>query len=157
VNNKINQLADNAKPAGRDLGRKRNCFVTGVRYLQPEQSNKNVAKRHSNGQSADQAEAAMNRVLEAEREAELAVAECEKQAREILSEARNRANRIANRTNERITLLTMRCSQQVAGEISRQERAEKAARKKPGSELDETGLSECIEAVSAALTGRAQP
>lgn len=98
----------------------------------------------------------MNRVLQAEREAEQAVAECEKQAEIILSDARQRANRIANRTDERITLMSMRCSQQVAGEISNQERAEKAARKQQDPELDETGLSECIEAVSAALTGRAQ-
>lgn len=98
----------------------------------------------------------MNRVLQAEREAELAVAECEKHAREILSEAQKRANRIANRTDERITLMKMRCSQQVAGEISRQDRAEKAARRKPDEELDETGLSECIEAVSAMLAGRTQ-
>ena len=99
----------------------------------------------------------MNRVLEAERDAEVAVAECEKQAREILGNARKRANRIANRTDERITLLKMRVSQQVAGEISRQERAEKAARKQTVAELDETGLRECIEAVSAALIGRAKP
>ena len=98
----------------------------------------------------------MNRVLQAEREAEQAVAECEKQAEIILSDARQRANRIANRTDERITLMSMRCSQRVAGEISNQERAEKAARKQQDPELDETGLSECIEAVSAALTGRAQ-
>ncbi len=99
----------------------------------------------------------MNRVLKAERDAELAVAECENQARELLSAARRRANRIANRTDERITLLKMRCSQRVAGEISRQERAEKAARKQTVEELDETGLRECIEAVSAALIGRAKP
>ena len=98
----------------------------------------------------------MNRVLQAEREAELAVVECEKQAREILNEARNRVNRIANRTDERITLLNMRCSQRVAGEISKLERAEQAALEQPASELDETGLSDCIEAVSAALTGRVQ-
>ena len=115
-----------------------------------------MADRHPDSHSADQAEAAMNRVLQAEREAEQAVAECEKQAKIILSDARQRANRIANRTDERITLISMRCSQRVAGEISKQERAEKAARKQPASELDATGLSECIEAVSAALTGRAQ-
>lgn len=113
-----------------------------------------MADRHSDSQPADQAEAAMNRVLQAEREAELAVSECERQAREILSEARRRANRIANRTDERITMMKMRCSQQVAGEISRQERIEKTARGKPDAELDETGLSECIEAVSAMLTGK---
>ena len=115
-----------------------------------------MADRHSDSHSADQAEAAMNRVLQAEREAEQAVAECEKQAKIILSDAQQRANRIANRADERITLMNMRCSQRVAGQISKQERAEKAARKQPASELDATGLSECIEAVSAALTGRAQ-
>jgi len=115
-----------------------------------------VADRHSDSHSADQAEAAMNRVLQAEREAEQAVADCEKQATIILSDARQRANRIANRADERITLMNMRCSQRVTGKISKQERAEKAARKQPASELDATGLSECIEAVSAALTGRAR-
>ncbi len=99
----------------------------------------------------------MNRVLKAERDAELAVAECEQQAREILGNAKKRANRIANRTDERITLLKMRCSQRVTGEISRQERAEKAASRQTATELDETGINECIEAVSAALIGKAEP
>lgn len=115
-----------------------------------------MADQHSDSHSADQAEAAMNRVLRAEREAELAVAECEKLASKILSDARNRANRIANRSDERITLLNMRCSQWIAGEISKLERAEKTALEQPASELDETGLSDCIKAVSAALTGRVQ-
>jgi cell division septum initiation protein DivIVA len=127
-----------------------------AQYLRLEQGTRNVADRQSDNLVANQAEAAMNRVLLAEREAEQTVAECENQVREILSNARRRANRIANRTDERITLMKMRCSQRVAGEISKQKRAEKAARKQPGSELDETGLSECIEAVSAALTGRAK-
>ncbi len=113
--------------------------------------------RHSENHSADQAEAAMNRVLKAERDAELAIAECEKQAHEILGNAKKRANRIANRTDERITLLKMRCSQRVAGEISRQERVEKSASGKTTTELDESGINECIEAVSAALIGRAKP
>lgn len=112
-----------------------------------------MSDKRSDSLSADRAEAAMNRVLQAEREAEQAVAECEQQAREILSAARVRANRIASRNDERITLMTMRCSQWVAGEISKQERAEKTARKQQVSELNDTGLSECIEAISARLTG----
>ena len=99
----------------------------------------------------------MNRVLKAESDAELAVAECEKQAREILGNAKKRVNRIANRTDERITLLKMRCSQRVAGEISRQERAQTADSRQTFTELDETGINECIAAVSAALIGRDKP
>lgn len=112
-----------------------------------------MADQRSDNRPADRAEAAMNRVLQAEREAELTVADSEKQALEILSEARRRANRIANRTDERISLMMMRSSQRVAGEIGKLQRAEKAALEQQIPELDETGVSECIAAISAMLTG----
>lgn len=111
-----------------------------------------MADERAENPSTEQAEAAMNRVLQAEREAEQAVAECEMKASEILSHAHQRANRITTLADERITLIKMRCSQRVTGQISGLERAEKKARQQKALELDESDLSECIEAVSAALT-----
>lgn len=95
----------------------------------------------------------MTRVLGAERDAEAAVADCENQARTLIERARERANRIAAQTDERITRIKLRRAQWVAGEISKQARIEHEAQSRQAPELDETGLAECIEAVSALLTG----
>lgn len=96
---------------------------------------------------------AMDRVLQAEREAEQAVVACEAQARDILKSAQVRANRIANRADERITLMKMRSSQWIAGEIKQREREERAALRQQIPELDERGLGECIDDIAAALSG----
>lgn len=96
---------------------------------------------------------AMNRVLQAERDAEAAVADCENQAREVIHDARQRAQRIANRADERISMMKTRSSQQVAGEIKRREREQKTALQQQAPELDESGLAECITDIAAVLTG----
>lgn len=98
---------------------------------------------------------AMVRVLQAEREAEQAVATCEHEAHALINAAQVRANRITSRTDERITLIKMRSSQQLAGDIKRRERAEAEAYQQQIAELDESGLKECIAEVAKALTGGA--
>lgn len=111
-----------------------------------------MADKRADKLAGDRVAGAMNLVLQAEQEAERAIAGCERQAAEIAGSAHQRANRIAARADERITMIKMRCSQRVAGEIGELERAEKSARERMTLELDESDLGECLEAVSTALT-----
>jgi len=114
-----------------------------------------VADQNSNAPAPDQAELAMNQVLQAERDAEQAVADCQMEAGKILQAAQVLANRIASRTDERITLLHMRCSQQVASEIRLLDSAERQASQaqEQSYRIDETGLADCIEEIAICLTG----
>lgn len=96
---------------------------------------------------------AINRVLQAEREAGEAVAACEQEARAILQAAQRHAGRIARRTDERISRMQMRTSQRVAQRIGELEHEARRARRETAIELDETGLRECIEAIAVCLTG----
>lgn len=97
----------------------------------------------------------MNRVLQAERDAERVVAECEAEAANILQAAQLQASRIASRTDSRISLMQTRCLQQVAEEIKQLERAERQTREmqEESYRIDETGLAECIEEIAICLTG----
>ena len=63
--------------------------------------------------SPEPADLAMNKVLQAERDAEQVVAECEQEARDILKAAQQQGQRIAARTNKRISLLQMHYSQKL--------------------------------------------
>jgi cell division septum initiation protein DivIVA len=103
------------------------------------------------------AEQAMNKVLQAERDAERIVAECEAEAAGILQAAQLQASRIASRTDTRISLMQMRCFQQVTEEIKQLERAERQVRERQAESyrIDETGLAECIEEIAICLTGGA--
>lgn len=114
-----------------------------------------MADQNSNAPAPDQAELAMNQVLQAERDAEQAVADCQMEAGKILQAAQVLANRIASRTDERITLLHMRCSQQVASEIRLLDSAERQASQaqEQSYRIDETGLADCIEEIAICLTG----
>ena len=114
-----------------------------------------MANNNSNDTANRQAEQAMNRVLQAERDAERAVAECEAEAGNILQAAQLQASRIASRTDARISRMQTRCLQRVAEEIKQQERAERQtrARQEESYRIDETGLAECIEEIAICLTG----
>jgi hypothetical protein len=99
-------------------------------------------------------EQAMNKVLEAEREAEQAIADCEIDARQILQAAQQRVKRIADRTNQRITLTQLRMSQKVREQSTALERADRASSREPlDYELDEKALKAVVNQVAAELTG----
>ena len=53
-------------------------------------------------------EQAIQLVLQAERDAELAIKDCEREARQIIYDARNRSQRIYARTDQRIANMEMR-------------------------------------------------
>ncbi len=116
-----------------------------------------MANNNSNDTATRQAEQAMNRVLQAERDAERAVAECEAQAGRILQAAQLQASRIASRTDSRISRMQTRCLQRVTEEIKQLERAERLTqeRQEESYRIDETGLAECIEEIAICLTGGA--
>ncbi len=114
-----------------------------------------MANNNSSDSATGRAEQAMNRVLQAERDAERAVAECEAEAGNILQAAQLQTSRIASRTDIRISLMQTRCLQQVAEEIKQLERAESQTRERQEESyrIDETGLAECIEEIAICLTG----
>ena len=102
----------------------------------------------------DMVEQAMNRVLQAEREAEQAIADCEQQARQILQAAEQRVKRIADRTDERITLLQLRLAQKIKAHIDALERADRRSQREPS--LYDPGAAELasvVQEVAADLTG----
>lgn len=100
----------------------------------------------------------MNRVLEAEQEAEQAVAECERQAQALLQAGYARAQRIAGRTDERISLLRMRSSDRVTRQIELMQRAERAEQQSASPEHPQAArLTAVVEALAAELSGGASP
>ena len=114
-----------------------------------------MASNNSGNPATGLAEQAMNKVLQAERDAERSVAECEAEAASILQAAQLQASRIASRTDNRISLLQTRSFQRVTEEIRQLERAERQARERQEESyrIDETGLAECIEEIAICLTG----
>ena len=114
-----------------------------------------MAGNNSSDSATERAEQAINRVLEAEREAGQKVAACETQAAGILQAAQQQASRIASRTDGRISLMQTRCLQRVTEEIKQLERAERQTQQaqQESYRIDETGLAECIEEIAICLTG----
>lgn len=114
-----------------------------------------MANHSADTPDAQPAELAMNRVLQAERDAEQAVRDCEEESGRMRLAAQARANRISARTDERITRMQVRAYQQVTEEIKRLEHAQRIAmqEQEQSYRIDETGLAECIEEVAARLTG----
>ena len=99
-------------------------------------------------------EQAINRVLQAERQAQQSVEACRLEAMKIRQAAQQQAKHIANRTNERLAVCHMRCNSILTREIREHERA--AAASQTGAStyrLDEAALSAAVEAVALALTG----
>ena len=111
-----------------------------------------MADKKSAAPATGAAEQAMNRVLAAERDAAQAVADCEARARDTVQAARQRANRIASRTDERITLMQMRCSQQIAATLRQLQQAQAPHGDQAGEPLDDATLGACMEQVAEALT-----
>jgi vacuolar-type H+-ATPase subunit H len=103
--------------------------------------------------SPEPADLAMNRVLQAERDAEQAVAECEQEARAILKAAQLQAQRIAARTNRRISMLQMRSSQKLNRTIKDIERAGKQIEQAAiGIPFDDSLFGSVIDELAAELT-----
>lgn len=102
------------------------------------------------------ASAAVERVLEAEREASEAVASCEREARAIVDEARQGALRIAERATERIAAARKGVARRVADAVGRCE-AEAAALPEitQVAPANERCVAQAVAAIAAELTGAA--
>lgn len=113
-----------------------------------------MAGKDSSAGASDSVERAMNRVLQAEREAEQAIADCEQEARQILQAAQQTAKRIADRTDRRITLIQMRLAQKIKAHIDALERADRRTRLEPSRyDLGAGELASVVQEVAAELTG----
>ena len=113
-----------------------------------------MVSKDSSAASSDTVEHAMNRVLQAERGAEQAIADCENEARQILQAAQQRVKRIADRTDERITLIQLRVAQKIKAHIDALERVDRSAQHEPSVyDLDKAGLAMVVQEVAAELTG----
>lgn len=99
-------------------------------------------------------EQAMNRVLEAEREAQQAVEACRHDALQIRQAAQLQAGRIARRTDERLAHCHTRCNALLAREIREGDRAAAA---NPAGEasyrLDDDALAAVVETLALTLAG----
>ncbi len=116
-----------------------------------------MTDNHTDEQTAA-ASVAMNRVLEAENEAEQAVAECEREAQALLQAGYARAQRITARADERISLLRMRSIDRVTRQIEVMERAERAAQQGSSPEHPQAArLASVVEELVAELSGDATP
>jgi len=95
---------------------------------------------------------AINRVLQAEQDAQAAVERCEREAQALLQAAQAQAGRIQQRTDARITWIEMRCSQWLS-EQTRQLSLAGKVQADSGGGTTQAALAELIEALAASLTG----
>ena len=113
-----------------------------------------MAGNDSSAGASDSVEQAMNRVLQAEREAEQAIADCEQEARQILQAAQQTAKHIADRTDQRITLIQMRLAQKIKAHVDALERADRRTQLEPSQyDLGADELASVVQEVAAELTG----
>jgi hypothetical protein len=102
------------------------------------------------------ANAAIERVLDAERGAREAVAGCEREARAIVDEAHRSASRIAERTTARIAAARGRVATRVADAVKRYEAESAAPHAATLSDpASDRRLAQAVDAVAAELTGEA--
>ena len=106
-------------------------------------------------QPADTAEAAMNRVLEAEQAAARAVNDSEREANAILQAARQRALRIARRTVERITLINQQARQRLQQRLAEAEREEHLAEREGKHDRRAALVDAVVTGLAARLSGGA--
>jgi len=113
-----------------------------------------MLSKDSDAVPSDKVEQAMNRVLEAEREAEKAIANCEYEARQILQAAQQRVKRIADRTDERMAQIQLRLAQKIKAHADALQRADQSAQHEASLyDLDEAVLAAVVQEVAAELTG----
>jgi vacuolar-type H+-ATPase subunit H len=113
-----------------------------------------MAKKKTEIQPAAAVEEAMNQVLQAERDAERAIADCAREAQEILTAAQKRSQRVSSRADERITRIQVHWTDRASRKIKAMERAERMReREQSDYQLDQAALTHIAETVAAYLTG----
>jgi hypothetical protein len=113
-----------------------------------------MAEQKKDVQSAAAVEQAMNQVLQAERDAERAIADCARQAQELLTAAQKRSQQIASRADQRITRIQIHWTHRADRKIKAMERADRLReREESDYRLDKAALTHITETVAAYLTG----
>lgn len=111
-----------------------------------------VAKQHEHDREAE-VRAAVNRVLNAERDVERSIVECRRKAEEILEAARKRARDIARRAEQRIADVHARCAR--ATDTALTDLETKASRLQACDIIDEPdkiSVRSAVERMAARLT-----
>ncbi len=112
-----------------------------------------IEERHGNG--GDEVTDAMNRVLQAERDATRSLDSTTRQAAKILAEARVDRDRILARAERRITELRKMVARQLADEIRRLQTTATGATRELERDRDEERLRFAVARVALRLTGGA--
>lgn len=111
-----------------------------------------MAKQHEYDREAE-VRAAVDRVLNAERDVERSIAECRLKADEILEAARKRARNIARLAEQRIAGIHARCAQATDAALTD---LETKALRLPACDVidepDKTSLRSAVERIAARLT-----
>lgn len=111
---------------------------------------------HRPGATADsRAQDAIERVLEAERDARAAVSVCQEQAARIVAEARLHARRIAERADARIDALRAASRARLAGELARLDAEAQALAARPIAPETQRRMEAAVDGLAARLTGEA--
>lgn len=110
---------------------------------------------HQRGDGGDEVTEAMNRVLEAEREAKRSLESATGETAEIIAAARLQRERILSRAERRITRLRKMVAAQLADEIGRLRMTEASTAREPGRGGDEERLRSAVERVALRLSGGA--
>lgn len=101
----------------------------------------------------DRATASMERVLQAEREADAQVADCRREAEQGLEAAREAARHIARRTDERIARLHARNAARIEAEIAALRAKAAAAEQAAAHSIDPAVLRHACARLSTWLIG----
>jgi len=102
--------------------------------------------------SSPQAEQAIQRVLQAERDAERAIQDCENEARQIIHDAQNRAQQINTHVDQRITNMEMRHSHKLDKTVkSIEKEGADELRHNAGNHHDSDNLQAVIEQLAIEL------
>lgn len=107
---------------------------------------------HQHGNGGDGVTEAMNRVLQAERNATLSMEAASGQAAEIIAAARVERDRILARAERRLTRLRKLVATQLANEIRRLQTTAARAAGETGRDGDEERLRAAVERVALRLT-----
>lgn len=97
-------------------------------------------------------EQAMNRVLEAESNAQQHIAHATQEADALLEQARQRARRIQERTDNRIARIHQRCNRWLVDEVNRIQQSAPSESGFQQYELDDAVTDNVVERIASLLT-----
>lgn len=106
----------------------------------------------ANSRAADNPEQAMNQVLQAEREAQAAIARCQQEATHTVEQARQQARRIAERTDARLSHLHTHCALTLARQTEQLQQRGEAETEAVTPLQEDAVLAAAVARLAEALT-----